>query len=347
MLIGPRKRLWERPSVVVALMVAVLVLGLGIGVGVGLLAGRTAPPQPPVEPEQAIAVEPPPPPVEPVVPPPAPRPEGASNVQAPPPSTGVALMAPPPAPVPPASGGLPPWQRFAVASPPIKGRPMVTVVIDDLGLDRRRAERVLALPAPLTLAFMTYAEDLPQLTATARSRGHELMVHVPMQPLAGAYDPGPDVLEVGQSPDEIRRRLAWGLSRFDGFVGLNNHMGSRFTANAAGMQVVMEDMRRRGLAFLDSVTTDHSVGAAQARRYGVPFAARDVFLDNEQSVSAVRGQLAKLEELARKRGHAIAIGHPHDATIEALAGWLPRLEGRGLVLVPLTTIIRTHGPGGP
>nr|CAM75020.1 Protein of unknown function DUF610 [Magnetospirillum gryphiswaldense MSR-1] len=217
---------------------------------------------------------------------------------------------------------------------------MIAVVIDDLGVDRKRSERVTTLPAPLTLAWMTYADNLRPITQAARQRGHELMVHVPMQPQSESYDPGPDVLEVGLPTEELRRRLRWGLSRFDGFVGINNHMGSRFTADRAGMNVVMDEIRARGLLFLDSVTTQKSVAPDLARQYGVPFAARHVFLDNEMTVSAVRGQLAKTEAYARKYGAAIAIGHPHDGTIEALAGWLPGLEAKGFVLVPVTTIVK-------
>lgn len=244
-----------------------------------------------------------------------------------------------PAPPPPEPAGKPAWVRFAVPPPPVGGKPMIAVVIDDLGVDRRRSEKVVALPGPLTLAWMTYADNLRGLTQNARQRGHELMVHVPMQPQSESYDPGPDVLEVGLPAEEIRRRLRWGLSRFDGFVGINNHMGSRFTADRAGMAVVMEEIRSRGLLFLDSVTTQKSVAPELAGRLGVPFAARHVFLDNDMAVSAVRGQLAKTEAHARKHGAAIAIGHPHDGTIEALAGWLPGLQAKGFVLVPVTTIV--------
>jgi polysaccharide deacetylase 2 family uncharacterized protein YibQ len=190
---------------------------------------------------------------------------------------------------------------------------------------------------------MAYANDLPRLTREARGRGHELLVHVPMQPQGESWDPGPDVLEVNVHPDENRRRLVWGLERFDGFVGINNHMGSRYTGDRVGMRVVMEELKKRGLLFLDSVTTEKSVAPELARNYGVPFAARNVFIDNEQSVSAVLAQLQKAEAHARKHGSAIAIGHPHDATIEALAQWLPGLDAKGLVLVPVTSIIKANG----
>jgi hypothetical protein len=217
---------------------------------------------------------------------------------------------------------------------------MIAVMLDDVGVDRKGAEKAILLKAPMTLSFMTYAEDLPRMTASAHARGHELMVHVPMQPMGEHLDAGPQVLTVNLSADEIRRRLEWGLSRFDGYVGINNHMGSRFTADAAGMNVVMAEMKRRGLLFVDSVTTGHSAAPEMAHRYGVPFASRNVFLDNEQSVDAIRAQLAQAEAYARKHGAAIAIGHPHETTIEALHGWLGTLEAKGFVLVPVTTIVK-------
>lgn len=351
MLMGERKPLWRRPWVVAVLMGLVLLAGVGMGVVIGQHSGRGKVATAPASVHSAAVGEPDT--AEPVgegalaliqPPPPRPDPDAPWREDLPPQSASVPLIMPQP-PVKPTAPDAPAWIRHAVPAPKTAGQPMIAVIIDDLGVDRRRSERVASLRAPLTLAFMTYAEDVARQSAAARGRGHELMVHVPMQPLDGAYDPGPDVLEVNLSPEELRRRMEWGLSRLDGYIGINNHMGSRFTADRPGMRVVMEELRRRGLAFVDSVTTDKSVAPEQARRFGVPFAARSVFLDNEQDVGSVRAQLAKVEAHARKYGSAIAIGHPHDATIEALASWLPGLEARGLVLVPVSAIIRLT-PGG-
>ena len=145
--------------------------------------------------------------------------------------------------------------------------------------------------------------------------------------------------DLGQ--DELRRRLLWGLGRFEGYVGINNHMGSKFTGSLLGMVQVMAELRSRGLLFLDSMTSGGSLGTGLARRMGVAHAARDVFLDNEpDSPEAIRWQLARLETIARRRGAAVAIGHPHDTTLEALAAWLPEVEERGFALVPISAIVR-------
>jgi uncharacterized protein len=235
----------------------------------------------------------------------------------------------------------PPWLRYAVAAPPaLRGRAHVAIVIDDLGMDRRRTERAIALKGPLTLSFLAYADDLPRLTEAARRAGHELMVHVPMEPMSRAEDMGPNGLAVALSHDELLRRLRWDLDRFEGYVGINNHMGSRFTSDTPGMTAIMEELKARGLLFIDSRTIASTVAAEVAQRLGVPNASRDVFLDNESDATAVGERLAVLEATARRHGSAIAIGHPHDGTLAELALWLEKLETKGLVLVPVSTIVK-------
>lgn len=326
---------------------AILVLAVGVVIG-----ARLAPPR--EEPPRTATLESPPRPQPPTpVPEPQPEPEPEADSEPAPVVVPEPTVGPPPALVtdPPARPDLPPagqgnWLKYAVTAPETAGKPVIAIVIDDLGIDRRRSDRILSLPGPLTAAFMSYAKDLPRQAAAARAKGHELLLHMPMEPQDASYDPGPDVLVVGQSAEEVRRRVGHGLDAFEGMIGLNNHMGSRFTAHAAGMQVVMEELRRRGLVFLDSLTTGKSVGPGMARRYGVPAAVRDVFLDNKETVPAVLAQLARTEQVAKKHGNAIAIGHPHDATAEALAQWLPTLAAKGFVLVPVSAIIKKRNPTG-
>ena len=239
----------------------------------------------------------------------------------------------------------PAWRRFAVTPPAIEGRAMVAIVLDDLGLDRKRTERAIHLPGPLTLSFMTYADELPHQTAMAHEAGHELLVHVPMQPLDAHLDSGPHSLQTDLGRDEVLRRLRWGLDRFSGYVGINNHMGSRFTSDAIAMAPVIEELHARGLLFLDSRTTATTVGEALARKRGVPTVARNVFLDDEIAAPAIAARLADVEQAARRKGVAVAIGHAHDATLAALAAWLPTLAAKHLVLVPLSTVVRHNEAG--
>ena len=345
--------------------IAIAIAGIAVGFGIGLLfpdLGDRSPrvsaelPASPPNPARAWYQDRPPPPAlitaadRPLLP----EPDSAAASSAPPRAYEESLpkevYIPPTAPVaapPPANAkALSAWRRLAITPPPHDGRPRIAIVIDDLGVDRKRSARAIALPAPLTMAFLAYAPDLESQTAAARAAGHELLVHVPMQPRNDTLDPGPNVLAVDLAPEALRRRLAWGLTRFTGFVGINNHMGSRFTAHADGMAVVMETLRQRGLLFLDSRTTGGSVGAAAARAQGVPYAVRNVFLDNENDVAAVNARLGETEAVARRLGLAVAIGHPRDGTLKALAPWLAEASQRGFTLVPISAAVQVPKGAG-
>ncbi len=232
------------------------------------------------------------------------------------------------------------WQRYAVPVSVKAGQPMIAIVLDDLGLSHAMARRAIELPGPLTLSFMTYAKGLRRFAADARAAGHELMLHVPMEPSDESYDAGPKVLRNELSKGEIAQRLEWGLSRFEGYVGINNHMGSKFTASSRGVSQVMRELRARDLLFLDSVTSANSVAWKIAANNGVPVARRDVFLDHDwRDADSIKDQLAALERIARRRGYAVGIGHPHRLTLNILSKWLPEARRRGIALVPISAIV--------
>lgn len=239
----------------------------------------------------------------------------------------------------------PAWQAFAVAAAVPPGAPMIAIVLDDIGIDRRRSDRAIGLPGPITLAFLPYAESLDGQTAAATRNGHELLVHVPMQPHGADIDPGPNVLDMRLGAIEVLSRLDWNLERFGGFVGINNHMGSLFTESEEGMRLVAEGLRDRGLMFLDSLTSPKSVAASIAEGLGVPTTTRDVFLDNTDTAAEVELRLAQTERVARQTGAAIAIGHPRDATLNVLEAWIPQARARGFVLVPVTTVLKARMAG--
>ena len=147
-------------------------------------------------------------------------------------------------------------------------------------------------------------------------------------------------LKVALTDSELRQRVTTALDSFDGYVGVNNHMGSRFTAYRPGMETVLKQFRARGLLFLDSRTTPQTVGDQIAQELGVPSVARNVFLDDDESLDAVRHRLAETEAVARRQGFAVAIGHPHEATLQALTEWLPGVAGKGFALAPLSAVLR-------
>ncbi len=242
--------------------------------------------------------------------------------------------------VKPLPANAPAWLKNAVASIDPGRRPMIAIVLDDVGVAPQDAELALTLPGAVTLSIMTYAPNAATLAKRARANGHEIMVHMPMEPVDHSVDPGPNALLVGLTEDEIRRRVVWGLTRFGGYVGINNHMGSRFTQYAPGMQIVMQELQSRGLLFLDSRTISSTVGDATAAGAGVTHISRDVFLDNTMSVAAVLKQLQDAESVAQSQGYVVAIGHPHPTTIAALRRWIPQARESGFVLVPLSAIVK-------
>jgi len=239
---------------------------------------------------------------------------------------------------------LPAWLTEAMRnakSPAVlrtgKTKPVIAICIDDLGEDLAGTDRAMALPKEVALSFLPFAESTPFLAEAAAKRGHLVLAHVPMQALNGR-DPGPMGLKPQMARDEIARRLGWNLARVPGLVGINNHEGSRFTADAAALEPVMATLKARHLFFFDSRTGPESAVHSVARAAGVMTGARDIFLDDDPRPLAVSAELEMLAREARRTGAAIAIGHPHEATLKLLAQWLA--QDHGVTLVPLDEAIR-------
>ncbi len=236
----------------------------------------------------------------------------------------------------------PAWQQNAVTTMADRSQtayPKIAIIIDDVGLDKAATERLRNMQAPLTLAFLPYANELEEQTAAMRAVGHELMVHLPMQSHRASADPGDNALLTNLSFDEFGERVEWNLNRFDGFVGVNNHMGSLLTEDPALMVRLMARLRSEGLLFVDSLTTPNSMGERAAKALGVPFVARDIFLDNEQDEDYILRQLASTEKIALMRGYAIAIGHPYSITLDVLEEWQKTLASKGFELVPISEVM--------
>lgn len=230
------------------------------------------------------------------------------------------------------------WSAGSGSDAPAR-KPVIAIVIDDLGTNPAATRRAIALPKAVTLSFLPYAQTTPALARAASRAGHEVIVHVPMQPI-GREDPGPMALTTAQDAQQIVQRLDWALARVPGHAGINNHMGSKFTADARALVPVMETLADRHLFFFDSVTSPRSVVVPLAHAFGVASEGRDVFLDDVQTRDAVEVQLAELAAIARHQGVAIAIGHPHDVTLDVLAEWASRTAAQGLTLVPVSEAIR-------
>lgn len=236
----------------------------------------------------------------------------------------------------------------ATVMPPVapspSGKPRIAIVIDDMGPNYRDSLAALELPKEITLSFLPYAEQLGTLVSRARASGHELLVHLPMEPMdMNGNNPGPGALMVSQKPEEISRAVVAALDSFNGHVGINNHMGSRFSADTSAMRLVLRELAARDLLFFDSRTTPQSVGIEVAASLNMKFVGRDVFLDNEIDFELISAQLNTLERLARVQGQASAIGHPYPQTIAAINAWLPGAKERGIELVPISALAQRLG----
>lgn len=216
-------------------------------------------------------------------------------------------------------------------------RPRLALIIDDVGLDTAAAARVLALDIPLTIAILPYADAAAATARTAEAGGRDVLVHVPMEPL-GLDDPGPNALRVDLSDTDLRARIRWAMARVPGAIGLNNHMGSRFTRDPRAMRVALGAIAEQGPLFIDSLTTPDSRGSAVAEGLGLAVLQRDIFLDHVIEADAIQAQLAAAQSLARSQGYAVLIGHPHGLTLDALESWIGEAREAGFEFVTVTTL---------
>ena len=225
----------------------------------------------------------------------------------------------------------------AIAGGPV----MVAVVIDDMGVSVPHTRDILSLEKPITASFLTYGAANRKQVKEAKEKGFEVMLHVPMMPHAKA-DLAPVTLSPDMQEDEIKNDFVQMLDRYKGLgmKGINNHMGSLFTEDEKSLGYVMQILKDRNLFFLDSKTTAKSVGAKVAAEYGVPYIARDVFLDNENDYNYIMKQLRQTEKIAHMRGYAVAIGHPRTQTYLALRDWMKELPERKIRLVRLGDLVR-------
>ncbi len=213
------------------------------------------------------------------------------------------------------------------------GNPRLAIIIDDLGYDRSTADAVLALGFPLTVSVLPHLPLSSELAEEAQRRGDQVMLHLPMESEADGAKPEDIELRVGMSATQVDAALAGMLETVPYATGVNNHQGSRATADPALMQALMPALRQRGLFFVDSRTDAKTVAYDMAERAGVPAASRKVFLDDVASRGAILKQLDLAARDAQRDGFTIAIGHPRPATIAALAEGVPPLEARGIHLV--------------
>ena len=231
------------------------------------------------------------------------------------------------------------WTAHALPFENTEIKPLVSIVLDDMGLNRLHSDWAVSLKAPLTLSYLPYAKDLANQTQSARAQGHELLIHLPMEPL-GAADPGPGALMVNMDQIEIKKLLARALYAFPGAIGVNNHMGSLFTADYRAMSIVLMQIKSSGQLFLDSLTTSNSLVGQLGDKLNVPVVSRDVFLDDIDKEDEIVRRLREVERVALDKGTAIAIGHPRLTTLRVLEEWLANLAEKKIRLAPLSAVAK-------
>lgn len=252
-------------------------------------------------------------------------------------------------------GGQPRWRILGSAwllllaiglSPSAQAGALISIIIDDLGYAWTEGRAAIALPGAVACSFLPDAPRTRELAQIAHGAGKEVLVHLPLQPVAGPVHPL--ALAASQPAAQRHAQLERLLDAVPYAVGVNNHQGSSATASRSMMHWLMRELSLRRVGyFVDSMTSAQSIAYPMARAYGIAATRRRVFLDHERGFAAVRVQFQRLIAMAQKRGAALAIGHPHPETLAVLAEQLPHLAELGIELVPPSEFIARSESGVP
>ncbi len=217
-------------------------------------------------------------------------------------------------------------------------RPRVAIIIDDMGYDLEVASRFLQMDVGFSISILPHSPFQVEIATLAHNSDREVLLHLPMEPREyPTVDPGPGALITSMSPNQLLAELKRDLDAVPYISGVNNHMGSRLTEDAARMRQVFTILKKRRLFFVDSLTSPNSQCARVARLFRLPFAERQVFLDHSQEANAVRLQIKRLLSIARKRGQAVGIAHPYPVTFEILNEQMPHMR-REVNIVPVSQL---------
>jgi len=219
----------------------------------------------------------------------------------------------------------------------------IAIVIDDLGNDMEGTEEILALDAPLTVAVMPFLPSSQRDAEQAHAAGHEVILHLPMEPNRGLKRwLGPGAITADLTDEQVRKRVEEAIAQVPHAIGINNHMGSKITANERIMRVILQVCKEHNLFYLDSKTTDKSVVPKLAKELGVPFVENGLFLDDQYTASHVHKQMQKVYQLIKFNDTTIIIGHvgmPGKYTSAELARHIPKLQQQ-CEIVHLSELVR-------
>lgn len=235
-----------------------------------------------------------------------------------------------------------PARPAAVETTPVKGKPSakLAIILDDWGMNAGLVENVAALKRPVTLAILPHLKYSARIADDASSRGLGIMLHMPMQAKSRNAAKEDDIITVDAPEVRIRRFLDEALASVPGVRGVNNHQGSAATSDPRVMRAVLSHLKSKNLFFIDSFVIASTAGPATAKEVGIPFAKRDVFIDNVVQIEPIKVQLRKAVQKALKNKTAIAIGHDKKATIEAIRQMIPEIEKAGVRLVLAEELVK-------
>jgi polysaccharide deacetylase 2 family uncharacterized protein YibQ len=230
--------------------------------------------------------------------------------------------------------------RYAAATP--GAPPRIAIMITGLGIGEGASGDLLkGLPPTVSVAYSAYGRSLQDAVTRARNNGHEVLLQIPLEPNNyPTEDPGPHTLLTSLPPPENMKRLQWLMSRYTGYVGVTNLMGAKFETSAESVQPVFEELKARGLLYVDDGATPDSASTKVASAIGLDYSAVSVQID----AGNVAKQLAQLETLAKERGIAIGVAKAKPATVKQLSDWANKLEAKGIVLVPVSAAVRSQRP---
>jgi len=225
-------------------------------------------------------------------------------------------------------------------TPEVTGRGQMAIVIDDFGYSKEPISAFATIARPLTFAILPYRPFSNEAAARGLSSGHQIMLHLPMEPLAQAEQSEKLTITVNMNDGEIQEMTRNAIQSIPGLIGVNNHQGSRVTADKHIMKVVLGELQTSNLFFLDSRTNSQSVGADTARQMGIRTGENQLFIDNTDDVSAVKAKLRTAQGMAIKHGSVIVIGHARMNTATAVSEMISELEAKGIQLVFVSQLLK-------
>lgn len=232
------------------------------------------------------------------------------------------------------------FTKPALAEAPL---PRIAIIIDDLGYKKAAGERAIRLDGPIAFAILPGTPRATYLAEKAHATGKEVLLHLPLQAQSDHDASAPGSMLLDMSQQQFSKAFANSLASVPHVIGVNSHRGSLLTRHPGHMAWLMQEILDRGdLFFIDSYTTPRSVALRVALESGVPAVRRHVFLDPDDSPETVAREFARLKNLARKQGYALAIGHPHTATLDFLEDALPKLRDDGFELVSISELVESR-----